>query len=129
MTIRRIAILLLLLVFVAAAIFWVAPRVWPTNVFASPNDIRMSLLKHTPLGSRRDQVDGYLRSASYHSKYMDMRGYETGGYPTSIPASSAVIAELPRYYAPFRVDVKAVYAFDARERLIGIEVDKEVDAL
>jgi hypothetical protein len=128
MTTRRIAIAFLLVV-VTAVISCVAPRVWPTNVFASSSDIRISLLKQTPLGSRRDHVDAYLRSASYRSKYMDMRGYETGGYPTSMPASSAVIAVLPRYYAPFRVDVEAVYAFDSRGRLIGIEVNKYVDAL
>ncbi len=128
MTMRRLA-LIFLLVLVVAAISCVAPRIWPTNVFASSGDVRICLLKHTPLGSGRDRVYAYLRFARYPTKNVDMRGQETLGYPTSIPASSAVIAVLPRYYAPFRVDIEAVYAFDSRGRLIGIEVNKYVDAL
>jgi hypothetical protein len=128
MIIRRIAIVFLLVILVAV-ISCVTPRVWPTNVFASSGAVRISLLKHTPLGSGRDRVDAYLRSAHYPTKYVDMRGQETLGYPTSIPASSAIIAVLPRYYAPFRVDIEAVYAFDSGGRLIGIEVNKYVDAL
>src|SRR5258707_65208 len=103
MTIRRLTFVFLLVIAVVA-ISCLAPRVWPTNVFVSSSKIRLSLLEHTPLGSSRDQVDAYLRIANYHSKYVNMRGQETLGYPTRIPASSAVIALLPRYYAPFRVD-------------------------
>src|SRR5438105_5635817 len=125
MTARRIVLTVVVIVGVAVT-SCVAPRVWPTNVFLSSNAIQASLIRRTPLGSPTNSVEAYLRSANYRPRRVDMRGQETVGYPTRIAASSAIIATLPRYYLPFRVDVEAVYAFDSRGRLLGIEVNKYV---
>lgn len=116
-------------ILIGAAGWGLTPRLWPVNVFRSPGSIRFELLKKTPLGTDREEVRRYLRSVHWRAELVDMHGYETAGYPAKEPASSAIIARPPGYYAPFAVDPKVVYGFDSRNRLNQIAVTKEVDAL
>jgi hypothetical protein len=100
----------------------------PVNLFMSAKGIDAELRRRTPVGTPRAEVQRFARDAGWRSEFVNMRGYETAGYPAAVRASSAVVANAGSYYAPLRVDVRIVYAFDSQDRLIAVETQKEVDA-
>jgi hypothetical protein len=100
----------------------------PVNLFMSERGIETELRRRTPLATPRVEVERFARSVGWRTQLINMRGYETAGYPTKVRASSAVMASVGCYYAPLRVDVQVVYAFDSQDHLIAVEAHKEVDA-
>lgn len=99
----------------------------PVNLFMSAQDIEGQLRRQTPLGTPRKEVERFARRLAWRTEVVSMRGYEASGYPTKVRASSAVIATAGSYYAPLRVDVRVVFAFDTQDHLMAVEVHKEVD--
>jgi hypothetical protein len=97
----------------------------------SESSIRKRLLRDTPRGSSYENVSSYLKSRGWPVQEWS-GGYEIPNFehaPSRKVGQRVIKAYLGHYQGlPWRVDVDCFWAFDERERLIDISIDKQTDA-
>src|SRR5688572_25621628 len=100
------------------------------SILRSENSIRATLLKHTPLGTKSEEVRAYVEKRGWlDRRYTGEGGYlkQEPGVPPMVVGVSSIKGKLGHYYLPLRADVTAFWGFDAEGRLIDVWVWKTVD--
>ncbi len=102
----------------------------------SAASIRASLLKRTPPGMTKQQVETFITREGWHIDSGDSAGLlpsavqQGGGPPVPAGVHDALSAYLGGYFIFFGTRViYGVWAFDAENRLIGVWIYRERDVL
>jgi hypothetical protein len=126
---RRRKLFLISLVALVLAISTGAIVVLLNPLRGSKQQIRASLLRHTPIGSTPDQVRTFVRAAGWEPEDdKDLGGYLTDAIKES-HGKTAIFARLGDYQGiPWRHWVEAIWVFDANGALIDILIWKFIDS-
>ena len=95
-----------------------AVRIHPRSPEAKIRDV---VLQHTPIGSSSDSVLSFIQNQLHHDgppigTSRSIRDLDVGWYWTEFPL------------IPMITHVYVSWVFDSQNRLIGVKVDKEIDA-
>jgi hypothetical protein len=122
---KRSKFVAVLILAVVAGGFWA----YSNSLLRSDASIRRSLLKHTPLGTSRDDCFTFVEKQGWTAGWgLSESMWQNPNKPKEMVVVSSFGVDLGHYTLVLRTDVEAFWGFDASNRLVDVCVRRSTDA-